>query len=249
LLAETRRYIKGIVAASLDTRQPVQNHPRQIVQAAQDPFVSRMEIFTLNHDLLIEKALRLAGIPFVDGFVPVLDDLRSWDRESFVKSPEKVRLNKLHGSIDWFDMPSSNGGPSRVCIATNGDINHTKGSDCLPFADNPAILIGTFNKMLDYTTGIYADLFCSFRTALSTLDKLVISGYSFGDKGVNASFEEWTRQSGKRRVLIIAPDASACPTARGAIRRLFSNRAGQITPIDEGFEDVTWERIRGWCNT
>jgi hypothetical protein len=219
------------------------------VQAAEDPFVSRMEIFTLNHDLLIERALEHAGIYFANGFVPVSADLRSWDIESFAKSREKVRLTKLHGSIDWYTRPILDRGPSCVCIATNRDVNHALGPDgSSALIYDSEILIGTFNKMTEYTMGIYADLFCAFRKALWALDKLVVSGYSFGDKGINASFVEWTRQKGERRTLIVAPHASRYRhEARGAIRKLFADCDVQLTTLDAKFKDVTWERIRAWC--
>ena len=60
------------------------------------------------------------------------------------------------------------------------------GKSTLLLLDRPEMLIGTFDKMLEYTMGIYADLFAGFRAGLRRLDILVISGYSFSDKGVNA---------------------------------------------------------------
>ncbi len=251
LFDETRRYIKGVVAHSLSGLQPAPNHLRSVVQAAQDQSFSRVEIFTLNHDLLIERTLERAGISFSNGFVSLSDDLRSWDGAAFARSRARVRLIKMHGSVDWYPMRFSRREPSLVCIPTNGDIEHARGpNDEMPgpLPDRPAILIGTFNKMLEYTMGIYADLFCAFRAALGNLDRVVVSGYSFGDKGVNASLVEWTRQSCERKVLIIAPDASNYRhTARGAIRRLFSDCGVQLTPKDSGFEELTWNEVRKWC--
>ena len=248
LYDETRRYIKGIVSDLLSDLQPAQNHLRQIVQAATDPSVSKLEIFTLNHDRLIERSLEKAGILFSNGFAQISEDLRCWDGRKFAGSRRKVRLSKLHGSVDWYPVRFSCGGSSRVCIATNGDVEHAHGPDGGPVVllghDHPEMLIGTFNKMLEYTTGIYADLFCAFRTALWALDRLVISGYSFGDKGVNTSIVEWTREDCKRRVRIIAPDASNYQnTARGAIRWLFTDCGTQITTMNTTFEKVTWQQI------
>lgn len=250
LFHETRRYIRGIVSDLLSILQPAQEHIRPLVEAALDPSVSGLEIFTLNHDLLIERTFDSAGVRFSSGFAPVSKDLQCWNCKGFAADTEKVRLSKLHGSVDWYPMRFSDGGPSRVCIAMNGDVEHAldpKGRVSKLLDDRPAVLIGTFNKMLEYSMGIYADLFCAFRTALSKLDRLVISGYSFGDKGINASLTEWTRWNSHRRMLVISPDASKYrETARGAIRRLFNNCEAQITTRDAKFEIVTWLEIARW---
>jgi len=251
LFEETRQYIKGIVTHALSAPQPAQNHLRQVVEAAADRTVTKLEIFTLNHDLLVERTLERAGIAFSDGFARLSHDLRCWDRRRFAKSRRKVRLTKLHGSVNWYPLQFLSRGPSRVCIATNGDINHARGPEGRPprlLHDHPEMLIGTFNKMLEYTMGIYADLFCVFRMALWHLDKLVVSGYAFGDKGINATISEWIRQDCGRRLLIIAPHASRYRhTARGAIRLLFSECGTQITLMNKAFEKASWQQIRSWC--
>ena len=251
LLHETRHYVKGIVAHSLAVLKPTAEHLRPVVQAAKDRTVSRLEIFTLNHDLLIERVLKDAGIRFETGFASVSEDLSCWDRKKFIETRKKVRVGKLHGSVDWYPMRFSKNGPSCVCIATNGDINHARGPNRQEpelLEDRPEMLIGTFNKMLEYTMGIYADLFCAFRAALWALDRLVISGYSFGDKGINASITEWVRQDPERRILIVAPCASRYRrTARGAIRRLFEDCRSQIKMRADKFEEVDWDWIRIWC--
>ena len=60
----TRHYIKGIISDVLSVLQPAENHFQPVVQAASDRFVSKLEIFTLNHDLLIENTLQKARISF-----------------------------------------------------------------------------------------------------------------------------------------------------------------------------------------
>jgi len=60
------------------------------------------------------------------------------------------------------------------------------------------MLVGGFNKILNYTGGVFADLFCAFRSALYRTTELVISGYGFGDKGVNRAIIEWLHSSLRR---------------------------------------------------
>ncbi len=240
LLDEAKNYIRGIICHYLDGLQPTSRHLAQIVQAAQDASVSKIEVFTLNHDLLIEEVLNRAGIQFEDGFVPIHDDLRRWDRKKFAMSPRKVRLSKLHGSINWHPVRFSGSEASCTCIGKRG--NATLEQSLLH--DDPEMLIGTFNKMLEYTMGIHADLFCFFRASLAEIDQLVVSGYSFSDKGINATIAQWIRESPERRVLIVAPKASKfSETARGEIRRVFESNAVQIETWDAKFEKVTWPEI------
>lgn len=223
------------------------------MDAGEDLSISNIEIFTLNHDLLIERILQNAGIAFSSGFAPISRDLLCWDRQKFARSRRKIRLLKLHGSVDWYTVRFSPSGTAHVSVATNGDIEQARGPEqevARLLNGGPEMLIGTFNKMLEYTMGIYADLFCAFRTALRRMDRLVVSGYSFGDKGVNASIAEWIRGASNRRVLIIAPNADDFRyTARGAIRRLFVDCQPRIATHDTKFEDVTWHEILAWSGS
>lgn len=250
LLEEARGYIKDIVAHTLSELKLSDGHLSPVVDAATDPAISAVEIFTLNHDRLIEETFRRTGASLCTGFVPVSQDLVCWDLRSFAACREKARLYKLHGSVDWHPVRFESSRTSCVCIATQGDIEHACGPDgkyCILLPGGAEMLIGTFNKMLEYTMGIYADLFCAFRSALGSLDRLVISGYSFGDKGVNASIAEWTRQDSRRKLLVIAPHASDYSrNARGAIRRLLQDCRDQVTNWDRAFEKTTWPEISDW---
>ncbi|MCC6366048.1 MAG: SIR2 family protein [Bryobacterales bacterium] len=243
LFRETTKYIRHVVCDALFKLKPKPDHLRSVIQASKDESVSRLEIFTLNHDVLIEDSLRAANVRFADGFVQVPGkNYQCWKYQAFKDSQEKVRLSKLHGSIDWYHTREEDRGPSTVITSTD--------FDAVPgFPGNPAVLIGTFNKMLEYTMGIYADLFCAFRSALPTLDRLVISGYSFSGKGVNASIAEWTRQNKNLKLLIIAPDVHDYPrTARGSIQRLLRDCEAQIVSEPKKFEALTWEEIRNLCD-
>ena len=55
----------------------------------------------------------------------------------------------------------------------------------------PLLLIGTFNKVAEYSRGIFLDLHHRFRSTLREADRLVVCGYSFGDKGINTAVIEW----------------------------------------------------------
>jgi hypothetical protein len=64
-----------------------------------------VEIFTTNYDLLMEQALEDRRVPYFDGFAgsrKPFFDLRAMEEDEF---PSRwVRLWKLHGSINWYQM-------------------------------------------------------------------------------------------------------------------------------------------------
>lgn len=58
-----------------------------------------VDIFSLNHDLLIEKQLENETIPYADGFGEADGDATLFN-SSWNNQTSGVRLFKLHGSVD-----------------------------------------------------------------------------------------------------------------------------------------------------
>src|SRR6266536_3142341 len=63
--------------------------------------IEKLAIVTVNHDLLIERLLEEKGVGFVDGFGEPVGDVRYFEPSAFGLQT-KVRLLKLHGSINWY---------------------------------------------------------------------------------------------------------------------------------------------------
>ena len=67
------------------------------------PRSNPIEIFTTNHDLLVEQALEESRVPYFDGFSgvrrPMFDPL-AIDHDATL--PLWTRIWKLHGSINWY---------------------------------------------------------------------------------------------------------------------------------------------------
>lgn len=64
-----------------------------------------VEFFTTNYDLLLEEAFEEFHVPYFDGFAGARNpffDLRSIEEDSLPK--RWVRLWKLHGSINWYQI-------------------------------------------------------------------------------------------------------------------------------------------------
>ena len=115
--------------------------------------------------------------------------------------------------------------------------------------DRPLLLIGTFNKIFDYSRGIFRDLHYRFRSTLGESDQLVVCGYSFGDKGVNAEIIEWYFAKRNRKLLIIDSDCEQLfANARGAIQKHWKDdwvKNESIKFIAGGLEDVGIDEFMG----
>lgn len=163
-------------------------------------------------------------------------------------SSNRIRLAKLHGSIDWFQFTPDPSNPNRIEFGRAVDYRYThdsQGNDQRPNIWTPEFLVGTFNKMLDYTRGKYADLFCLYRRWLWQSDALIVSGYGFADKGINRVISEWLRYAGQRRLVIVHRDPEDCRRrARGEIQSLLQMNQAQINWVDEWIEDARWTEIR-----
>ena len=110
-------------------------------------------------------------------------------------------------------------------------------------------MIGTFNKISEYSGGIFRDLHYQCRLTLRNSDRLVICGYGFGDKGINSEILKWFFAKRGRRFLIIHPDPeNLISNARGAIRKYWEE-PGQVslkeatTLIPKRLEEVATEEF------
>lgn len=95
------------IAAITDCELPTQGTPYHSL-AAWAGSIERsvpVEIFTTNYDLLVEQALERIRVPYFDGFVGARHafiDSRAIDSSEL--PPRWLRLWKLHGSVNWFQL-------------------------------------------------------------------------------------------------------------------------------------------------
>ncbi len=253
LADEALSFIHRIVEGML-FRSPSQlDHLRCLVGAARDPAVKRVDVFTLNHDLVLEKVFRHSGIEFVDGFGAVRNGMRYWWPRSYEWSSSRCYLFKLHGSVDWLlYRPSGKAQWRQIAgipvAGAHEPIRDWQGNPQYPLLNGKSLLlIGTFNKMLGYTGGLFADLHSLFRKHLWKSSRCIVSGYGFRDKGINRVLVEWLNYSYKHRLVLVhgQPD-EAREAARGAIRDRWDRRRhdGQLRVIQKWVEDTTWEDVQ-----
>lgn len=208
-----------------------------------------VNIATLNHDLLIEEHLSDKNIHFYDGFGSPMNGVRYWENHF----ADKNNLLKVHGSINWFDLQPYDGDwfDDKIGIVLDGDIDHAK-SPTGSFmrstrGKEPKILVGTFNKIYEYTESIFSDIYYQFRALLGRSNTLVVSGYSFGDKGVNTAILEWLYKDRHNKIIIIHPHPNTLlnQTARLAIRKAYGGVAkNNFVIIPEYIQKTSWKEIK-----
>lgn len=161
-----------------------------------------IDIFSLNHDTLVEKCLSAEGIALTDGFGGVDGDARffnrAWDESS-------VRLFKLHGSINWHRLYfRSRGARNYGRLVAN--LEGPKDSLGVPIGiidELPRFLTGTIGKEQAYGADIFGDVFHEFRLRLESYQTLICSGYGWADKGINIRVNDWLLKDHRNRVVIL----------------------------------------------
>ena len=170
---------------------------------------SKVNIFSLNHDLLLEHLLKLSGIDYSDGFT------REHSKIFYKNEPQRVFLNaflgsiklhKLHGSIDSYKFP--HGVVEGQVQTLNEEFTYFKadsyrakhyakrisetGETLQGFLVDvvPKFITGTDKASLMASDYMYSTLTSLMRDALSSNADLLICGYSFGDDHINRIIEE-----------------------------------------------------------
>ena len=170
----------------------------------------QMDIFSLNHDLLIERQLELNGIQFADGFSETDGDVIkfNWSWNSDIP----VRLYKLHGSLDWYRLTCPGCVDRFAKVPRKVDPRRCKdaeGNDLVlqPTNTVPLLLIGTTGKERLYGAGIIGEIFLEFLLRLRNHRTLICCGYGWADNGINNRLCQWVQNSIRNRIVILHDSA------------------------------------------
>ena len=246
LLEETCNYISDIVCSMLCCNAQATDHLNIFVEAFRSSDIAG--IATLSHDTHLEAYLNSQGIVLADGFSDEQAGVRYWSGD--FSSEGRIPFLKLHGSINWYRLRPDDADEAapwyseRIGIPLNGDPWHTRtcgGARQWPPDGRPLLLVGTFNKVTQYSEGIFRELHHRFRMLLGESDQLCVSGYSFGDKGINSEIIEWYYGKRGRRLLIIHPNCEELVlNARSAIRNKWDewNGTASISILRKKLEEV-----------
>jgi len=192
-----------------------------------------IDIYTLNHDLLLESLLLLTPLTnkVSNGFGGEIKQIRGknyqiYNTEYFNK---QIRIYKLHGSIDihelsYFDKPNK----EYIQIVDGYSdanaflIDNTQTATVLPL-----FLTGKSSKEKQYCKEPYLSMLAEFEKQIGIAERLIVIGYSGNDDGINniifENYDNWIN------AVIIAPDANNHPFVKNK----------QATPINKGTESLS----------
>lgn len=199
-LRDAVEQIKRAIAKVIDEQMVTDCHWK-FIQAVHRPVrpgrsipVRPVDYLILNYDTLIESALALEKLPYADGMNG--GNSAWWDPKTFEAPGLAARVLKLHGSIDWSEIP---GDPLPRRIA--------KGLT-LPAGNDQKVLIWPAStKYRETQRDPYAQLSNLARRVLQppadTQTVLTVCGYSFGDSHINIEIERALRESGGELTMVV----------------------------------------------
>lgn len=166
----------------------------------------RVDIFTLNHDLLLEKILGKKAISFCRGFSFENSDVFYEDNPLPIFNnyfEDRINIHKLHGSTDFFRFQHFENDGSLFWKPTekyNYFVTHgyrakhyavrvnpiTKETlQDMNFDITPKFITGTKKTSIISNDMMYSKLFDNFEKAISGTSQILISGYSYSDEHIN----------------------------------------------------------------
>lgn len=196
---QARGFIESVVAETL--RQKYRAGFKLILELAVSPQIKQLNIVTLNHDTLAEQFLAANGVEFVDGFGKRDGDVRWSDDRVYDAPSARVRLLKLHGSVNWYSFGDSAARTAILLRANPAAIKDGKGQQLEPFR-GPSFLSG-INKATAYQRGIYADIHFRFYEILRSCDHMVMSGYGWGDTAINFQLDTWLDRCRRNTIILL----------------------------------------------
>lgn len=209
---------------------------------------SLLNIFTLNHDLLVERQLTETGINFQDGFGERSSDCRIYNADFTLESG--VNLFKLHGSVNWYlcrfkDFIQFASVDSNIDRAIDGS-----GMYLFPLEYKPAFLTGTIVKEQEYGVSLFGELFTHFRTVLSRYRTLICCGYGWGDKGINRRLNQWLLDHKENRVVLLhkGPLEGICENRFWGFKWERYSEAGKIVVVPKWLSECNITDLKPFLN-
>jgi len=200
-----------------------------------------VQIVTLNHDDLIEKALSCSpSIGFADGFSEPDGNIRWYRPESLFTEEFRISLIKLHGSITWRHSVMED---RRIAIPlTHYDSCRDAQGRHIGLDKLPQVLTGS-DKEITYHSGVFADMNYAFLKALYKTSCMIMSGYGWNDIGVNLRLKTWLDRDESRRLILLYENIDEIRIAfsiNGNVGKSWNelHERGQLIPISRWFKDV-----------
>ncbi len=188
--------IKEAVAQLTGKKDVDVSHHQQFVRSIHSSLQSGkadriIDYFLLNYDTLVEDALGLEKIPYVDGFEGAATGW--WEPSVFRSDGFSARVFKVHGSIEW-------------CLLEGDALPRRVRKGIIPEASQKHVLIyPASTKYQESQRDPFAQILKFVRNSLRPQEGqetvLAICGYSFGDSHINLEIESAILQSEGRLTL------------------------------------------------
>lgn len=169
-----------------------------------------VEIFSTNYDLLIERGLEIALVPYFDGFLGAVNpyfsdaaaDFRD-DADSLNQLPRTwARLWKLHGSIGWRVAEETITGTKKVI----------RQPLIPPKADEDLMIFPSRDKYSDSRRLPFVALHDRLRRLTTSGECLIlVVGYSFGDQHINDILFAGLRSNNRCSMSVLSFDSLSKP--------------------------------------
>lgn len=200
-----------------------------------------LNILTLNHDTLVEQVLRKHQLPFFDGFGDADGDVRWWKGSSADSDCARTQLVKLHGSIDWrrfsVDGKAAIGKVDRI----ESDSWRLGSGRTITPSINGAYVLSGINKIVSYNGGVFADMFYRFHRALVESNTMIMSGYGWGDLGINIRIEAWLDESAHHKLILLHKEPELLLNRSPQLDRSYEHwtRLGKVLSVRSWLGEVS----------
>ena len=191
-LRSATEQIKRSISKAIDSQVEIQTH-RAFVRAVHQPVRvgkavpgSIVDYLVLNYDTVVEDALAIERIPFSDGIDGGVTGW--WNPETFDRNDLAARVLKLHGSVDWCEVPEDSL-PRRIAPKLRVQ----------DMQDRRILIWPASTKYRETQLDPFAQLADRARRVMRPVRGsqrvLVICGYSFGDAHINIEIDRALRES------------------------------------------------------
>lgn len=242
LAIDARKFIEQNVASLLYTTKV--KGLDLVVELANSPLVSKLNIVTLNHDTLVEQILTKNNIEFSDGFGYHDGDIR-WFEDKF-SNDSKIRLVKLHGSISWWSQAGNK--VIQPVIITDNSPNKWRNKKSEPIKDIrqvPSFLTGV-TKVYSYNRGIFADQHYCFLQLLHNNNLIIMSGYGWGDIPISFQLQNWFARDRGNTLILLHQNPMNLANNSLELRHIYNKytKNKQIIPIEKWLSETSLSEIK-----
>jgi SIR2-like domain len=213
LIREINRMVHRAYAAS-PTSDELEATWLPLLRALNEKAAS-LNVFTTNYDLVLENALRLAGLPVKEGYTDGVTrtlDINAWRNFGSWGTRAKGLLTKLHGSLHWLK-----GDEEEIEVTGSSFKDHDR---------QVAIYPGYKGVPNDEPFFAFHQYFAS---CVADADLVVIVGFAFRDDYLNEVIT--VRAPSKQKVIVIDPNAKSLKLPFPGSPELIEKKFGDPTVL------------------